>query len=106
MSGGGGDDDKMWTPVKREDVTDLALLPGEMRAFRTEVRDELKSIARAITAFERIEAKIDVVIDRQNVFQRRLDEQQSQIDDLKRWQLETDQRLAEIERERRKAGKR
>lgn len=53
-------------PVLPEDVSDLALLPGEMRAFRVEMRDEMRAIASTLQALVRIESRLDVVIDRQN----------------------------------------
>lgn len=53
-------------PVTPADVTDLALLPGEMRAFRVEMRDEIRGIASSLKALVRIESRLDVVIDRQN----------------------------------------
>lgn len=52
--------------VRPEDVTDLALLPGEMRAFRVEMRDEIRSIASTLQALVRIEQRLDVIVDRQN----------------------------------------
>jgi hypothetical protein len=67
------DDDKIWTPVRPEDVTDLALLPGEMRAFRVEMRDEIRSIAGSLQVLVRIDAKLDAVIDRQNHQDKRID---------------------------------
>lgn len=62
----GDDNNAMFRPVVAADVTDLALLPGEMRAFRAEMRDEIRSIASALQALVRIEQRLDVVIDRQN----------------------------------------
>lgn len=60
-------------PVAGADVTDLALLPGEMRAFRAEMRDEIRAIASTLQALVRIEQRLDVVIDRQNHQDGRLD---------------------------------
>jgi hypothetical protein len=53
-------------PLTAADVDDLHLLPGELRAFRSEVRDSLDAIARALQSLGRIEERLDVVIDRQN----------------------------------------
>lgn len=58
--------------VRPEDVSDLALLPGEMRAFRVEMRDEIRAIASSLQALVRIEGRLDVLVDRQNETDRRL----------------------------------
>jgi hypothetical protein len=93
-----GDDEKMWTPVTREDVTDLALLPGEMRAFRVEVRDEIRAIATALQALVRIDGKLDVVIERQN-------HQDKQIAAIQQEQARTAARLDALESKGRKPRK-
>ena len=69
-----GDDDAMWKPVAAADVTDDKLVAGQLRALQREVRDGFDAIARSLTAFERIEARLDVLIDRQNVTERRVDD--------------------------------
>jgi hypothetical protein len=73
------DEEKMWTPVRPDDVTDLALLPGEMRAFRVEIRDEMRGIASSLQALVRIDGKLDVVIERQNHQDKRLDALETRI---------------------------
>lgn len=65
-------DDK-FRPVQVGELDDLHLLPGEFRAFRSEVRDSLAGIARALQTLGRIEERLDVVIDRQNVADKRMD---------------------------------
>lgn len=60
-------------PLQAGELTDLALLPGEFRAFRRETHDSLESIARALQSLDRIEKRLDVVIDRQNVLEARVD---------------------------------
>lgn len=58
--------DDEFKPMRPGEATDLSLVPGELRAFRSEVRDALEGIARALQSLGRIEERIDVVIDRQN----------------------------------------
>ncbi len=57
--------------VLPDDVTDLSLVPGELRAFRSEVRDALDGIVRALQVLSRIEERLEVVIDRQNISEQR-----------------------------------
>lgn len=64
-------DDK-FKSVQAADVDDLHCLPGEFRAFRSEMRDSLDAIARALQSLGRIEARLDVVIDRQNTLDARI----------------------------------
>lgn len=59
-------------PVTAADVTDEKLVAGQLRALQREVRDGFESIARSLAAFTRIEERLDVIIDRQNDFERRL----------------------------------
>jgi hypothetical protein len=61
-------DDK-FKPVQAGQADDLNSLPGEFRAFRNEMRDCLNAIARSLQSLGRIEERIDVVIDRQNVLE-------------------------------------
>ena len=67
------DIDDKFKPVLTGELSDLDLLPGEFRAFRSEVRDSLAAIARALQTLGRIEERLDVVIDRQNLVEKRLD---------------------------------
>lgn len=64
-------DDKFDKPVFAPpgSLDDLSSLPGEFRSFRIEMRDSLAGIARALQTLGRIEERLDVVIDRQNVLE-------------------------------------
>lgn len=76
------DDEQMWQPVKPGDVTDLALLPGEMRAFRVEMRDEIRGIANALQSLVRIEQRLDAIVSHQGELDRRLVRVETRLDIL------------------------
>jgi hypothetical protein len=69
------DDEQMWQPVRPSDVADdhPSMVAGHLRALQREMRDGFQSIAMALKAFERIDGKLDVVIERQNYQDKRLD---------------------------------
>lgn len=71
-------------PIKTGDLSDLNLLPGEFRAFRSETRDLLGNIARSLQILGRIEDRLDVIIDRQNVADKRIDDLEKQFKELQR----------------------
>ena len=85
-------------PVSPDDVTDLALLPGEFRTFRQEMRDLLESVVRELQALGRIEERIDVIVDRQNESERRERTRDERIDDHER-------RIKALETKKRKPRK-
>jgi hypothetical protein len=72
---GGEDVGKTFVPVTSADVADESppMLAGHLRALQREVRDGFESMGRALSALTRIDAKLDVVIDRQNVADARMD---------------------------------
>jgi hypothetical protein len=67
------DDD--FKPATVHDTADEnpAMIGNHLRALQREVRDGFDSIGRALTALSRIEERLIVVIDRQNVLEHRLD---------------------------------
>ena len=79
--------DDGFKPVTRDDTTDLALLPGEFRAFRSEVRDGLESIARTLQTLGRIEERMTVVIERQNFAEQRVDKLERRLDAVQTEQI-------------------
>lgn len=64
------------TPLTAFDVSDdnPTMIAGHLRALQREVRDGFDSIGRALVALTRIEARLDVLVDRQNVTERRVDD--------------------------------
>lgn len=87
----GGEDG--FKPITPDQVTDEKLVAGQLRALQREVRDGFESIAQSLKAFERVDAKLDVIIDRQNVMESRLDV-------IDKWRAATDVRLAALETKR------
>ena len=74
-------DDKWDTPpelrerlVTTGQLTDLDCLPGEFKAFRVEMRDHLQSISRSLQLLVSIDNRLNVVIERQNDFEKRMKE--------------------------------
>jgi hypothetical protein len=63
-------------PVTSFDVSDEnpVAVANQLRALQREVRDGFDSMGRALTVLVRIEEKLIVIIDRQNVLERRVDE--------------------------------
>lgn len=80
------------TPITRDDVAEdnPRMIAGQLRALQRDVNAGFESVAQALKAFERIDAKLDVIIDRQNVAERRLDA-------IEREQSRTDARLIALE---------
>lgn len=78
------DDDSDFKPVTAADVTDLALLPGEFRAFANEMRSSIEQlVTRIYPALDEIkEGLIDMRL---------------RVNQLERDQSRTDQRLAALE---------
>jgi hypothetical protein len=68
-------DESMWVPVKAADVADESptMLSGHLRALQRDVHDGFDRIGRALEGLTRIEARIDVLIDRQNHIEARQD---------------------------------
>jgi hypothetical protein len=67
--------EQMWKPVSPADVADdhPSMIAGHLRALTREMRDGFEGIGRALVALTRIEERLDVVIDRQNHQDIRLD---------------------------------
>lgn len=91
------EDDEMWTPpltgftpVTAADVTDEKLVAGQLRALQRDINTRLDSIDETLKLFGRIDAKLDVIIDRQNETDRRVGALEVQ-------QSRTEQRLAALE---------
>lgn len=83
-------DDQMWSRPGDEAEDQPRVVANQLRALQREVRDGFESMGRALTMFEKIDAKLDVIIDRQNVADRRLDA-------IEREQSRTDARLIALE---------
>lgn len=66
------------------DLSDLNLLPGEFRAFRSETRDLLSNIARSLQVLGQINERLDVIIDRQNHAELRMDDLEKRLALLER----------------------
>lgn len=60
--------------VTASDVSDdnPRMIAGQLRALQRDVNAGFESIAQALKAFERIESRLDVIIDRQNETDRRI----------------------------------
>jgi hypothetical protein len=71
----GVDTEKTWKPSTPAELDDEHpnMVAGHLRALQREVRDGFDSIGRALVALTRIEERLDVVIDRQNHQDQRLD---------------------------------
>jgi hypothetical protein len=82
----------MWQPVTPAQVADdhPSMLANHMRALQREMRDGFDGIGRALVALTRIESRLDVVIERQNLIELRQDA-------IERRQAESDRRLAALE---------
>lgn len=81
-------DQKKFEPARVGELDDLALLPGEFRAFRAEIRSAFELLTnRIMPALERIE--------------QRQDHQDHRITAVERAQRDTQQRIEALEAERR-----
>jgi hypothetical protein len=71
----GTDTEQMWQPSQTGDNADdhPKVIANHLRALTREMRDGFDGIGRALVALTRIDEKLDVVIDRQNVLERRQD---------------------------------
>lgn len=77
----GVDTEQMWkpdehVPVTRDDVAEgnPRVIVEQLRHLTREMRDGFDGIGRALVALTHINDKLDVVIDRQNVLERRQDD--------------------------------
>jgi hypothetical protein len=86
------DDEQMWQPSKIGDNADdnPKVIARHLRNLTGETRDGFDRMARALEGLARIESRLDVIIDRQNV----LDARQER---LEQRQNEHDRRLAALE---------
>jgi hypothetical protein len=67
------DDDKMWTPVTAEDVTDGNLVAGQLRALQREVRSGFELVTnKLLHAIERIGNRLEDHSDRITALERRV----------------------------------
>lgn len=97
--------DKKFLPVTGADVTDEKLMVGEFRAFRRETRDVLSSIVEALKAFTSIDAKLDVIIDRQNHLDDRITRAEERQDAADQRAVLVDARLTALETSKTKGRK-
>lgn len=58
------------------------MIAGSLRALKREMHSGFESIAQALQAFKGIDAKLDVIIDRQNVIERRVSELERRVSEL------------------------
>ncbi len=104
MSGSEGDG---FTPATGADVADdnPRMIAGELRALKRDVNAGFELMTqKVLTRLDRFDQKLDVVIDRQNVFERRLDDverrvaaQSREVANFHRWQSQSDERLTALE---------
>lgn len=76
----------MWQPSQTGDNADTEprVIANHLRALTREMRDGFDAIGRALTVLTRIEERLIVVIDRQNVLERRLDDHDRRLDALEK----------------------
>lgn len=91
-------------PITAFDVSDEnpAVLANHMRAIQREMHAGFELLAqKLLTSFERINEKLDDIIDWKNEVTRWQASATSRMADLERWQSQTDARLASLERKKR-----
>jgi hypothetical protein len=84
--------------AKTGDSSDEKLVVGQMRALQREVRDGFESIGHSLAALVRIEERLHVIIDRQNVLDAR-------VTDVETRQTVLDTRITALETRRAAAGR-
>lgn len=74
----------MWTPSRAGDEADHnpRVIANRLDALIRDTNAGFVSVTQALKAFERIEAKLDVIIDRQNVTDRRVDDLERRVAQL------------------------
>lgn len=83
-------DDKMWTPDNPVRVGDEAddqprVIANHVRALQAEVRSGFELITqKVLDRLDRFEGKVDVLVDRQNLLERRVDEVERRLSALER----------------------
>ena len=85
-----------WQPVTPADVTDDKLVSGQLRALQREVRSGFELITqKVLTAVERLTEKVDDI-------KAEMADTKAEVAALKREQARTHERLAALEKKRRK----
>lgn len=95
-----GDEDQMWSRPGDEADDQPRVLANHVRALQREVRSGFEIITqKVLDRLDRFDARLDVVIDRQNEADRSLA-------DLRQAQARTEARLTALETKRRKSAAR